>query len=83
MTTWCPDCVDAHKVLKRSGLPFTLIDVESVPGAEGEMIKAANGTRKVPTILIQHLSHLQVLIEPAAEELQEALKQLKEIPTSS
>src|ERR1700722_5463122 len=41
MTTWCPDCLDAQKVLKRSGLPYTLVDVESVPGAEMAMLEAA------------------------------------------
>ena len=30
MTTWCPDCLDAQKVLKRSGLEFKMIDVEAV-----------------------------------------------------
>lgn len=80
MTTWCPDCVEAHKLLKRSGLPFTLIDVESVPGAEIEMLKAANGVRKVPTILIDGPKHREVLVEPAPELLMEALCRLREIP---
>lgn len=78
MTTWCPDCIDAQKVLKRSGLPFKMVDVESVPGAESEMRIAANGVRKVPTILIEGPSMRQVLVEPAADELEEALDRLKQ-----
>ena len=77
MTTWCPDCLDAHKVLKRSGLPFKLVDVETVPGAETEMLAAANGVRKVPTILIERCGKRIVLIEPGADELAAALQDMK------
>jgi glutaredoxin len=78
-TSWCPDCADAHKVLKRSGLPFSVVDVELVPGAEEAMIEAAQGVRKVPTILIDSPLDRKVLIEPSDKELSDALQELKSV----
>ncbi len=67
-------------------MPFTLVDVESVPGAERDMISVANGVRKVPTIVIDALdtkamripAQRYVLVEPSGDELTEALRRLKE-----
>ncbi len=77
MTSWCPDCLDAQKVLKRSGLAYKVIDVEAVASAEMEMIEAAGGVRKVPTIVIEAGDSRTVLIEPADADLNDALKEAK------
>ena len=83
MTTWCPDCLDAQKVLKRSGLAYTMIDVEAVASAEKEMIEAAGGVRKVPTIIIEAGDSRRVLIEPADADLKDALKEAKSLLLAS
>jgi glutaredoxin len=64
-------------------LPFTVVDVESVAGAEDEMIALSNGVRKVPTIVIDCPSEdRQVLVEPYPEELAEALRMLQAARTA-
>jgi len=75
-TSWCPDCTDAHKVLKRSGFSYQTIDIELVPGADDEMKELAGGIRKVPTIIIDSPGGRQILIEPDSESLYNLLRSL-------
>jgi len=77
MTDWCPDCRDAHDVLRRSGLSFQMVNVETAPNAERDMIQLAEGIRKVPTILIEAGPHRKVLVEPGVEDLRAALREAK------
>ena len=73
VTSWCPDCVSAKRVLTRWGRPVTIIDIETTEGAEAKMIEAASGIKKVPTNVITRPSDRRVLIEPGDDELRAAL----------
>ncbi len=74
MTDWCPDCMRAKRVLKQSGLPYEVIDIEKSPGAEEAMRSLNGGSGKIPTIVIQSDTGQLVLIEPGDEELRNALQ---------
>ncbi len=73
VTSWCPDCMRAKRILKKSGLAYEEIDIEKISGSEEAMRGLNGGSGKVPTIVIQRDSGRQVLIEPADEELKAAL----------
>jgi glutaredoxin len=49
-TRWCCDCRRAKKFLKDRGVSFREINIDETPGAEGIVLKANDGRRKVPTI---------------------------------
>ena len=49
VTSWCPDCVAAKRVLKEKGIRYDEIDLDTVPGAL-EIVVAAKGKRVVPTL---------------------------------
>jgi glutaredoxin len=48
---WCPDCREAKRVLAKYNIPYKEIDVESTPGALGEIIKHA-GKQAIPQFVI-------------------------------
>jgi mycoredoxin len=70
-TRWCYDCLKSVKVLKRQGVPYRWIDIDTDP--EGyEFVKTVNGGMKsVPTILFPDGD---MLVEPSNDELVEKLK---------
>lgn len=74
ITHWCPDCVRSRRVLQRAGLPFEEIDIEKTPSAEDAMRAINGGSGKVPTILIESPAGRRVLIEPADNDLTDALR---------
>jgi glutaredoxin len=49
---WCPDCRRAKSFLKERGVEFREVNIEEDPSAEGIVIKANNGKRKIPTLEI-------------------------------
>jgi len=49
-TNWCPDCWRAKSFLRARGVAFREVNIEEDPAAEGIVIKANNGLRKVPTL---------------------------------
>ena len=51
-TNWCPDCWRAKSFLRARGVAFREVNIEEDPAAEGIVIKANNGLRKVPTLEI-------------------------------
>ena len=55
-TGWCPYCSRARALLKRKGVAFEDIDVDSVPGKRAEM-QSRSGRTSVPQIFIgdQHV----------------------------
>jgi glutaredoxin 3 len=55
-TGWCPYCARAKSLLKRKGVSFEEIDVDSVPEKRAEM-QTRSGRRTVPQIFIgdQHV----------------------------
>ena len=50
-TGWCPYCSRARALLKRKGVAFEDIDVDSVPGKRAEM-QSRSGRTSVPQIFI-------------------------------
>ncbi len=48
---WCPYCERARALLASKGVAFSEVDVDSVPGARGEMTARGGGTT-VPQIFI-------------------------------
>jgi glutaredoxin len=51
-TLWCPDCRRAKSFLKDRGVDFVEVFLEDNPEAEGLVLRANNGRRKVPTIQV-------------------------------
>jgi len=51
-TRWCGDCRRAKQFLRERGIAFREINIDETPGAEGVVLKANDGRRKVPTIEI-------------------------------
>jgi mycoredoxin len=48
---WCRDCREAKRFLEKNNIPFTEIDIESVPGAAAEVIRHV-GKRAIPQLVI-------------------------------
>lgn len=46
---WCPDCWRAKWFMRERGVQFREVNIEKDPSAEGTVIAANNGKRKVPT----------------------------------
>ena len=49
-TRWCGDCRRAKKFLTDRGVSFREVNIDETPGAEGIVLKANDGRRRVPTI---------------------------------
>lgn len=50
-STWCPDCRVAKRFLSQHNIPFTEVDIETVPGAAQEVI-AQTGKRAIPQFVL-------------------------------
>lgn len=48
---WCRDCREAKRFLSKHSIPFTEINIETVPGAADAVI-AATGKRAIPQFVI-------------------------------
>jgi len=48
-TTFCPDCVRAKSFLQERGVVFREVNIENDEFAEGIVLAANHGKRKVPT----------------------------------
>jgi glutaredoxin len=69
-TKWCPGCYRARRWFEARGLPFTEIDINTVPGAAEQVMKYANGNRTTPTFDIDGI----IVIDWKEAEVLEALK---------
>lgn len=49
--TWCADCRRLERWLNESGIPWTKVDLEAVPGA-AERLERETGKRAIPFILV-------------------------------
>lgn len=49
--TWCPNCTDLEDRLREQGRPFTVINIDKVPGAQKEMIRKS-GASYVPQVYV-------------------------------
>ncbi|MGC9292352.1 MAG: glutaredoxin family protein [Acidobacteriaceae bacterium] len=48
---WCPDCNEALGFLDQHHIPYTLIDIESTPGA-ADTVLAKVGKRAIPQFVV-------------------------------
>ncbi len=75
MADWCLDSVLARNALKRAGIPFVEVDIDTEPGGKDAVRAVANGNCRVPVAVLQGSgAQTQVLIEPSMRELVEAAK---------
>ena len=68
---WCPDCRKSKSFLNDNKINFQFIDIDKNEWSIPIITKLNNGKRKIPTIVINDET---VLVEPANEELRQALK---------
>ncbi len=56
LTSWCPYCVRAQRLLRSKGVDFTAVDIEAEPEKRAEM-RQRSGRTSVPQIFIgdQHI----------------------------
>lgn len=50
-SSWCPDCLVAKRFLDKHKIVYTVVDIESTPGAAEEVI-ANTGKRAIPQFVI-------------------------------
>jgi glutaredoxin len=48
---WCRDCREAKRFLSKHAIPYTEVNIETVPGAADEVI-AKTGKRGIPQFVI-------------------------------
>lgn len=48
-TSWCPDCKRARAWLKLHNIPYTEVDITTVPGASAQVKKMTGGNLTTPT----------------------------------
>jgi glutaredoxin 3 len=51
LTSWCPYCSRAQRLLQKKGIDYTVIDIEAEPGRRAEM-RQRSGRTSVPQIFI-------------------------------
>lgn len=51
-TRWCSDCVITKNFLQKLRVPFAEVDIESDPEAAEYVIRANEGRRSVPTLVV-------------------------------
>lgn len=49
--SWCRDCREAKRFLSKHNIPFTEVDIESVPGAADEVQKNV-GKKAIPQFVL-------------------------------
>ena len=49
---WCRDCREAKRFLEKHQIPYTEIDIESIPGAAEEVVRNV-GKRAIPQFVIE------------------------------
>jgi mycoredoxin len=49
--SWCRDCREAKRFLAKHDIPYTEIDIETIPGAADEVI-AQTGKRAIPQFVL-------------------------------
>jgi len=76
-TTWCADCLRTKFLLKRLGVKYINIDIESDEKGMEFVMKVNNGNQSVPVVLFPDNT---TLTEPSDEELQTKLESLHMIP---
>jgi len=55
---WCPDCVNAKKLLKSKGVEFEYIVITDNKEAISFVEKTNNGKRIIPTLVVDGETHI-------------------------
>lgn len=67
---WCPDCIKSKSFLDNNGFNYMYVVTDQNPWTIPYIKELNNGKRRIPTIVINDET---VLVEPANEELRQAL----------
>ncbi len=51
-TSWCADCHRTKQFLEERGVAYNEINIDQFPEAEEVVLRANNGRRKVPTVMV-------------------------------
>lgn len=51
-TRWCADCRRAKRFLEERGVRYREINIDEFPEAADVVLRANNGRRKVPTLMV-------------------------------
>ncbi len=51
-TNWCADCHRTKLFLEERGVAYNEINIDQFPEAEEVVLRANNGRRKVPTVMV-------------------------------
>jgi mycoredoxin len=73
-TTWCGYCARLKGQLKRSGIEYTEVDIESQPDAADIVAKVNQGNLTVPTLLFSDGS---AMTNPSAAQVDRKLVELR------
>ena len=68
-TKWCPDCKRARAWLAEHDLPYTEVDITTVPGAAQQVERWASGNRTTPTFDIDG----KIIVDFDEEKLRDIL----------
>jgi mycoredoxin len=72
-TTWCGPCKRLKSQLKREGITFDEVDIESDPTAAEFVMSVNNGNQTVPTVVIDTPDGRVVRTNPSALEVKALL----------
>ena len=70
-TDWCWDCRRVRDFLDEHSIPYQWIDIDQDQSGEAYVLRANQGMRSVPTLVLQDG---RVLVEPSIRILAEALQ---------
>jgi mycoredoxin len=51
-TSWCADCHRTKQFLEERGVAYNEINIDQFPDAEEVVLRANDGRRKVPTVMV-------------------------------
>lgn len=72
-TRWCPDCIRTRRMLRKYGIAFEEVNIDSSPAAAELVMTLNQGFRSVPTLVFPDGS---TLTEPKGPELLDKLRVL-------
>ena len=70
-TDWCWDCRRVRRFLDKHGIRYQWINIDRDQSGEAYVLRANQGMRSVPTLVLQDG---RVLVEPSIRILAEALQ---------
>ena len=72
-TTWCGYCIRLKSQLKRAGISYAEVDIESEPDAADVVERVNNGNQTVPTLVFADGS---ALTNPSVTDVSRRLEEI-------